>query len=379
MRIGIISPYSLSVPGGVQMQALGLARALRSKGYSVRVLGPCDGVPPDVGVTPLGNSLPTIYNGSTAPIALDPACQLRTIRAIRDEAFDVIHLHEPLAPGPTITTLLARPTPLLGTFHAAGTSLGYDLMPWVSRFLASRLDHRTAVSEESRNMAYKALGGSYDLLYNGVDLSSYRSTKSKTVNSDSPTILFIGRHEPRKGLAVLLEAFSLLPGNTRLWVAGRGPETSNLRTLNKSEHSRNDHQSRVEWLGTITDDEKIARLKKADVFCAPSLRGESFGIVLLEAMAAGTAVVATDLPGYRSVATSGINSLLVPPQNPRALARAINSVLTDEDLSSQLTTAGHEQAKKFSMGSLAEHYLRLYKQISGPFTPSPGPRTQKQR
>ena len=186
MRIGIICPYSLSVPGGVQMQALGLARTMRARGCSVRVLGPCDGAPPDVGVTPLGKSLPAIYNGSTAPIAPDPACQLRAIRAIRDEAFDVIHLHEPLAPGPTTTALLTRPAPLLGTFHAAGSSLAYDVMPRVSRFLASRLDYRAAVSEEARDMASEALGGDYDLLYNGIDLPAYRSAEPEPVRSDAP-------------------------------------------------------------------------------------------------------------------------------------------------------------------------------------------------
>ena len=114
MRIGIICPYSLTLPGGVQMQVLGLARALRKQGERVRVLAPCDGPPPDAGVTPLGNSLPTAANGSIAPVAPDPSAQLRVIRAMRDEDFDVIHLHEPLSPGPNHTALLTRPAPLIG-------------------------------------------------------------------------------------------------------------------------------------------------------------------------------------------------------------------------------------------------------------------------
>src|SRR4051794_34653934 len=127
VRIGIISPYSLTLPGGVQGQILGLGRTLRGMGHDVRVLGPCDGPPPDAGVTPLGNSVPTAANGSVAPIAPDPSAQLRTIRALRDEAFDVLHLHEPFAPGPCWTAMLLGHTPMVGTFHRAGESVGYRL------------------------------------------------------------------------------------------------------------------------------------------------------------------------------------------------------------------------------------------------------------
>ncbi|NCG23620.1 MAG: glycosyltransferase, partial [Actinobacteria bacterium] len=165
MRIGIVCPYSLTVPGGVQTQVLGLARSLRKQGERVRVLAPCDGPPPDAGVTPLGSSLPTAANGSVAPVAPDPAAQLRVIRAMRDEAFDVVHLHEPLAPGPTTTTLLTRPAPMIGTFHAAGSSRAYEMMPNVVRFLANRLDDRCAVSEDARKMAVAGLGGAYDLTF----------------------------------------------------------------------------------------------------------------------------------------------------------------------------------------------------------------------
>ena len=346
------------------MQVLGLARALRAKGYSTRVLAPCDGPPPDSGVTPLGNSLPAISNGSIAPVAPDPACQLRAIRAMRDEAFDVIHLHEPLAPGPTTTALLTRPAPLLGTFHAAGRSLVYDLMPRATRYLASRLDYRTAVSPDARDLAYNAFGGSYDLLYNGVELSAYRSERPKPARTDGPTVLFIGRHEPRKGLGVLIDAFARLPDTTRLWVAGDGPDSAALR-------NRTAGAARVEWLGTITDAEKIARLKAADVFCAPSLRGESFGIVLLEAMAAGAAVVAGDLAGYRNAARDGREALLVRPGDPAALADAIGLLLADGQSAARLVAAGLERAEAFSMDRLADLYLERYQRIAGPFARAP--------
>ena len=351
----MICPYSLTRPGGVQMQVLGLARTMNRAGHPTRVLGPCDGAPPDPNVTPLGNSLPASINGSIAPIAPDPACQLRVIRAMRDEAFDVIHLHEPLVPGPTMTAMFMRPAPLLGTFHAAGGSLCYDMLTRGARYLLGRLDYRAAVSPDARDMVRGALGGTYDLLYNGVELAPYRS--ARPTPSRGPTILFIGRHEPRKGLAVLLEAFRGLSDQVTLWVAGDGPETHALQ-----QKWRRDQ--RIEWLGAITDSEKIARLKGADVFCAPSLRGESFGIVLLEAMAAGTVVVASDLPGYRNVASSGREAVLVPPGDAPVLAAALTRVLRDRAEAEELVRNGHRRSEEFSMSGLADLYLERYERIA---------------
>ncbi len=276
---------------------------------------------------------------------------------MRDESFDVIHLHEPLAPGPTMTALLLRPAPLLGTFHAAGGSLAYDLLPRATRFLANRLDHRVAVSADARDMARNSLGGSYDLLFNGVELDTYR--RATPEQSTNPTILFVGRHEPRKGLGVLLEALKRLPSQVRLWIAGDGPETAGLR-------ARSAGDARIEWLGTISDTEKVARLKGADVLCAPSIAGESFGIVLLEAMAAGTAVVAGDIPGYRNVARPERDALLVPPGESGALADAIQRILGDTKLANSLVESGYQRAKEFSMQSLARHYLERFERIAVP-------------
>jgi phosphatidylinositol alpha-mannosyltransferase len=355
MRIGIICPYSLTLPGGVQMQVLGLARALRKQGERVRVLAPCDGPPPDAGVTPLGNSLPTAANGSMAPVAPDPSAQLRVIRAMRDEDFDVIHLHEPLSPGPNHTALLTRPAPLIGTFHAAGGSLAYDMMPRATRFLAGRLDDRCAVSEDAKKMAQEALGGQYDLTFNGVELARFASgTPHPTAG---PTIFFLGRHEPRKGLRILLDAMSQLPADTRLWVAGEGQETAELMAERAGDR-------RIEWLGTISESEKIARLRGADVFCAPSLGGESFGIVLLEAMAAGTAVVAGDIPGYANVARQGRDALLVPPNDARELAHALTAVLSRADERERLVESGLKRAEEFSMARLAQIYLGRYERLA---------------
>jgi len=355
MRVGLICPFSLTVPGGVQGQVLGLARSLRHLGHDARVLGPCDGPPPDAGVTPLGRSVPTAANGSVAPIAPDPSCQLRTIRALRDEGFDVLHLHEPLVPGPCMTAILFRNAPIVGTFHAAGGSAAYRYLNWGVRRLARRLDHRCAVSEDARAMAHEALGGDYTLLFNGIEVD--RFAKASPWPTDAPTIFFVGRHEPRKGLAVLLEAVPLLPSDVRVWVAGDGPETSALQ-------AQYGHDTRIEWLGRIDDHEKASRLRGADVFCAPSLRGESFGVVLLEGMAAQTPVVASDLPGYHNVARSGADAILVPPGDARALAGALAKVLENPTCAERLVASGRERAEEFSMDNLAAKYADLYERIA---------------
>ncbi len=354
MRIGLVCPYSLTLPGGVQGQVLGLAHALRARGHDVRVLGPCDGPPPDAGVTPLGDSLPTAANGSMAPIAPDPSAQLRTIRALRDERFDIVNLHEPLAPGVTQTALLFKSQPLVGTFHAAGESAGYRWLNPIVRWLAGKLDLRCAVSADAREMARAAVGGDYELLFNGVDLRAYEG--DPVPPAEAPTVLFLGRHEPRKGLAVLLEAMGELPSEVRLWVAGDGPETEELRR-------RVAGDVRIEWLGRLSEQEKVRRLRAATVFCAPSLRGESFGVVLLEAMAARTAVVATSLPGYANVARADLDALLVEPGDASALAAALRRVLQNPPLRRDLIESGTERAASFSMAQLAQRYEGLYEQV----------------
>src|SRR6202011_5265465 len=185
--------YSLTIPGGVQGQVMGLARVLRNLGHEARVLGPCDGPPPEPWVTPLGMSIPTAANGSVAPIAPDPSAALRTIRALRDEGFDLVHPHEPLVPGPTLTTLIVADVPRVGTFHRAGASLAYSRLRPAVRWGAKRLDLRCAVSDEAGAAAGAALGGTYEVLLNGIELERFAC--AELWPSDGPTICFIGRHE----------------------------------------------------------------------------------------------------------------------------------------------------------------------------------------
>lgn len=346
----MVSPYSLTIPGGVQQQVLGLARALREKGHEVRVLGPCDGPPPDSFVTPLGNSLPTAINGSVAPVAPDASAAFRTIRALNDEAFDVLHVHEPLVPGPTLTAVLVKLAPIVATFHSAGESGAYKTFQKLGRPIARRIDVRVAVSADAVELAHRYIGGEYEILFNGIDLEAF---SGPIVENRDNAIFFCGRHEPRKGLGVLLEAVSLMPGDVRLWIASDGPETEILKAQYADDQ-------RIEWLGRISDAEKIDRLRRASLFCAPSLRGESFGIVLLEAMAAGTPVVSTDIDGYRNVATDGENALLVEPGNAQVLASAMSRIIADPRLATRLITAGRIHAQSYSLDALADHYVLLY-------------------
>jgi phosphatidylinositol alpha-mannosyltransferase len=354
VRIGVVCPYSLTIPGGVQGQVLGLARSLRTLGHEVRVLAPCDGPPPDAGVTPLGRSVPTAANGSVAPLAPDPSAQLRTIRALRDEGFDIVHLHEPIAPGPTMTTLLFADAPMVGTFHAAGESASYKYLGWGLRRLAKRLDQRCAVSPDAERLARHSLGGTYELLFNGIEVERFAVGEAHP--TDRPTIFFLGRHEPRKGLDVLLAALESLPADVRLWVGGDGPQSAELR-------ERYAHDERIEWLGRISDEERAARMRGCTVYCSPSVRGESFGMVLLEAMAAGCALVASDLDGHRNVATDGVDALLTPVGDPAPLAAALRRVLDDTDLRSELVAGGRRRAEELSMTHLAERYVQIYRTV----------------
>lgn len=360
MRIGIVCPYSLTVPGGVQAQVLGLARELRRRGHETRVLGPCDGPPPESFVTPLGDSLPLSANGSIAPLAPDPSAALRTLRVLADEQFDVLHVHEPLAPGPTSTALMLHAAPTVGTFHAAGASASYRLLrPALSR-LIRRIDHKVVVSKDALALVRGHLGGEYEVLFNGVELDTIRSVAPWPVDPARvprrPTVFFCGRHEERKGLRVLVDAVVGGELDVEVWIGSDGPDTAALTEATLGD-------DRFQWLGRVTDVDKFARLRSADVFCAPSLGGESFGVVLIEAMAAGTTVVASSLDGYRNVATHDVDALLVEPGDTQALGEVLRRAVTDTDLAARLRRAGDTRAEGFAMTALTDRYLEIYRAI----------------
>ncbi len=341
-------PYSLSRPGGVQGQVLGLARELRQLDVDARIVGPCDGPPPDPSVISIGPSVEWESNGSVAPIAPGRAAARRTAEVLRSLEPDVVHLHEPAVPGACLSTLLGYRGPMVGTFHAAGALLHQWSRP-AFRSVMQHLTFRVVVSEAARDTAIKNWGDDYIVMWNGIEIERIASVDA--LRSARPAVLFIGRHEPRKGLDVLLDAWLTIDRDADLWVVGDGPQSAELRARGIPN---------VEWLGTVTDHERNARLRGAGAFCAPSVHGESFGIVLLEAMAAGTPIVASAIDGYQNVARAEQDALLVPPGDAGALRTALQRVLDDGELGARLVASARARAAEFSMQQLAERYLDLY-------------------
>ena len=357
MKIAMICPYSMSRPGGVQGQVLGLAHALRRRGYETRVIAPCDGPPPERGITTVGTTRRFPSNGSIAPITSNHHTAARTLEALRSFAPHVVHLHEPLTPGPTHAALVGTDLPVVGTFHAAygaGYNKWYAALRKPLQRMVDRLTICTAVSPEASRDVQTAFGVDCRILFNGVEIDQY--ARAEPWPSPEPAIFFVGRHEPRKGLSVLLDAFADLDRPARLWVASTGPQTEALQGRGVPG---------VEWIGRVTEDEKARRLRGATIACFPSIDGESFGVVLLEAMAAETPVVASDLPGYSNVARSGRDAILVPPGDTRALTDALRRVLTDPACAAELVASGEQRAGHFSMERLAESYVTLYEQVAG--------------
>jgi phosphatidylinositol alpha-mannosyltransferase len=383
LRVALVCPYSLSRPGGVQGQVIGLARSLIDRGHRVAVFAPVDRtaeVPAGVELVATGHSTSLRGNGSVAPVSVSPRAIRHALADLRAWRPDVVHVHEPFAPGLAYGLLVARGLPpVVATFHRSGGSVLYTLLRPLARQLAGRLSARFAVSEAAAATATAALGGHYEVLFNGVEVD--RFVDVDPWSTTGPTALFLGRHEERKGLAVLLEAWRLLiadgspdptsAGPPVLWVAGDGPETRALR------HRTPDSGS-VRWLGVISEEEKVRRLVGADLLAAPALGGESFGMVLLEAMAARTVVVASDIDGYRDAA--GGQAVLVPPGDPPALASALRSVLDGRIAPSvdggratevvdpaagrhEWLEGGAARAARWSMAALAEQYEERYRSL----------------
>ena len=349
MRVVMTSPYSLSRPGGVQKQVLGLARELRRLDVDVRVLAPCDGPPPEPGVTCVGPTVEWDSNGSVAPISPGRATARRTAEAIRAIEPHVVHLHEPAVPGPCLTALIGFNGPIVATFHASGELLHQWSRPAL-RSLMNRVTCRVVVSEAALETARANwTGGEYDVLWNGIEVD--RWADGPVEPSRVPAVLFVGRHEPRKGLAVLLDAWAGIERDAVLWVASQGPQSAALRRR---------RVPGVEWLGSIPEAELERRMRGATVFCAPSLGGESFGVVLLEAMAARTPIVASAIEGYQNVARPDREALLVPPGDAAALREGLRALLDDADRRERLVAGGRERATEFSMSRLAARYLELY-------------------
>lgn len=351
MRIAEVSPYNVSVPGGVQGQVFALSKALRDLGHEVDIIAPLREQTIAEEVISVGGSLSWAANGSVAPVSISPTAWTSVRRALQRGAYDVVHIHEPLTPLVGLAALRSAGGFVAATFHRSGVSAVYRLWGTMLSGTSRRIDVRFAVSEEAARTAKAVCGGELHVVGNGVDLSRFREAKSW--ESTTPVVMFIGRHEHRKGLGVLLDAFSQMSGEVELWIAGDGPETAELRG-----RFRNDQ--RLRWLGRISDAEASSRMKAADILCAPSLYAESFGVVLLEGMAAGAVVVASDISGYNGVVTNGRDGILVPAGDSGALAMELSRLLAEPDRRAELRAHGEARAESFSMVRLAKTYLEYF-------------------
>ncbi len=349
MKIAELCPYSLSVPGGVQGQVIGLARAMRNLGHEVEIIAPSDAPLSIESVRSIGPSIRVPANGSRAPVAISPRSLARTAAIVRDGGYDLIHIHEPFAPGPSLVALFAAKAPVVGTFHRHGVTIPYRGLGCLLSRSKDRLSLRFAVSVDAMLTARRIFGGRYHIVGNGVDLHAFEVATAWP--KQSPTIMFIGRHERRKGLEVLIDAFmGIEDSDLTCWVVGEGPQTAHLRAITRGD-------PRIVWLGQVSEAEAVARMKAADVLCAPSLYGESFGLVLLEGMAAGSLIVATDIAGYRGVARDNIEAILVAPKDVLALRIALLRALENGELGENLRSNGRARALEFSIENLAKTYL----------------------
>jgi phosphatidylinositol alpha-mannosyltransferase len=372
MRVGLVTPYSWTVPGGVNHHIENLAAELEARGHEPWIIAPVGVLSPTrrsvdsrrqraaERFIPMGTAVPLPSNGSRSYISVNPRVVLRMDRAVRHGRFDVLHVHEPGVPSVSLAAVFLATSPVVGTFHAAlESSFGYEYAPWLGRMGMERLDVRIAVSEAAREFPARLYPGDYRIIPNGVTVEKYAPAVGAA--KIKGRVFFIGRAEKRKGLGVLLHAFARLRRrlpHATLVIAG----ATRAQALEASRLGYGPplDMEGVEALGWVIDDEKVAQLAKAEVVCAPSLAAESFGIVLAEAMAAGVPVVASDLPGYRSVLRDGEAGRLVPPGEPALLADALYDLLQDDDERRRLAAAGLAAAERLSWTRVTDEIIAAY-------------------
>jgi phosphatidylinositol alpha-mannosyltransferase len=360
VKIGIVCPYSFEVPGGVQAHVLDLAKALRARGHDVDVLAPADeDTPLPDFVRPTGRAVGIPYNGSVARLSFGPVSYRRVRRWIRDHDFDVLHLHEPTTPSLSLLALMIADGPIVATFHTS-TSRSRTLSAFqpVLRPFLEKITARIAVSALARRVQVEHLGGDAVEIPNGVDVDFFAHAEPLPgYPRQGGTVGFVGRFtEPRKGMPVLLDALKLLapefPG-LELLVVGGGDQ---------DELRRQAGPVRLALLGQADDVVKARALRSVDVYCAPNTGGESFGMILTEAMSAGAAVVGSDLDAFRRVLDDGRAGALFGVGDPVALADALRGMLVSPQRRASYVAAARQRVSAFDWTALSGQVLRVYEQ-----------------
>lgn len=365
MRVGIVCPYDWTAPGGVQAHVRDLAVALQRLGHDVSVLAPADDdtALPDY-VVPSGRAVSLAYNGSRAKVAFGPVTTRRVRRWIRRGDFDVVHVHEPLSPSVSILTCWAARGPIVATWHSSmERSRALATVYPLAQTALEKVTGRIAVSEAARQTLVAHMGGDAVLIPNGVDCSGFGNAEPfPGWPGDGGALFFIGRiDEPRKGLPVLLAAMPAIVErhpDVRLLVAGPGDVDEIRSSLTP------DLVDRVEFLGLVSEADKARAFMSADVYVAPNTGGESFGIVLLEAMASGTPVLASDLEAFRRVTAQGHAGAHFANEDPADLARAAADLLADAAERRRLAAAGRERALEFDWSTVARRVVEVYEAVT---------------
>ena len=362
MKIGLVCPYIYPEAGGVAQHVRYLYENLRLRGHDVRVItashGPQRSSEGDIIRLGVGFSVP--INASVGTLTFSPRYLTQIDDLLERERFDVLHFHEPFVPFLSLFLLRESTSVNIATFHAfAGFSPSYEFGSRALRGHAGRLHGRIAVSAAARHFIDRFFPGDYKVIPNGVDVGRYANAVPIARWQDgTPNVLFVGRHEPRKGLLDLLKAHRILRktgSGHRLLVVGSGPQEREARRYVATRGLQG-----VEFLGRVSDDEKAQLFRTADVYASPATGGESFGIVLLEAMAAGTPIVCSDIHGYKGVVRRGREGLLVPPRQPRELAIAIDQLLRDPARRATMGDAGRARAEEFSWPRVAAKVEEYY-------------------
>jgi phosphatidylinositol alpha-mannosyltransferase len=365
MRIGMVCPYSFDVHGGVQSHVLQLAEVMRGRGHEVSVLAPSSPHVklPDYVVSG-GKAVPIPYNGSVARLRFGPATHRMVKRWIVDGDFDVLHLHEPNAPSLSMLALMVAEGPIVATFHTSTTkSLTLSVFQGILRPWHEKIVGRIAVSDLARRWQMEALGSDAVEIPNGVDVGAIASAPPlEGYPRDGRSVLFLGRFdEPRKGMAVLLAALPKVVErfpDIELLIVGRGDEDELRQDAGKL-------GTHLRFLGQVDDREKASAMHSADVYCAPNTGGESFGIVLVEAMAAGVPVVASDLPAFRRVLVDGTAGRLVPVDDADGLAEGLIEVLGDAAARRRYTAAAAKAVRRYDWSVVERQIMRVYETVAG--------------